>query len=238
MQYGYSLFGPGEARLMEFKLGAAVAAGIVVCIDGTNDIGEVIACTTTAAADALGLTISSGTYSATQGATEGTAMVCVNPFAVIRAKACGGATEGTALSAATKSVLTNTLASSTGVLITDATNVGTASFDQGLIYCLSGANAGKSRVITSVVSATSNTVTVPFPSAIAVGDKFLTLPWCRNTATVQTTAAFTEADATIATATGIPALVVDIEIPTPVNTTTPEAWVYFILGDHFYNRLS
>lgn len=238
MQYAYSLAGVGEARVMTFKLGAAVAANIVVTVDSSADVGEAIACTTTTAADALGLTLSSGTYSATQGDTEGTCEVIVNPFGVIRAKACGAATENTALSAATKSVLTNTLASTTGVLITDATNVGTASFDGGLIYCLTGANAGKSRVITSVVSATSNTVTVPFPSTIAVGDKFLTLPWCRNGVAVQTTTAFTQANAIIATGTGIPGSVVDIEIPTPVNTTTPEAYVYFILQDHFYNPLS
>jgi hypothetical protein len=238
MEYAYNMVGPSDSRLLEFKLGAAVAAGIVVCPDQTNDIGEIIACTTTAAANAVGLTLSSGTYSATQGDDEGTAMVIMNPFAVIKAKACGGATENTALSAATKNVLTNTLASTTGLLITDATNVGSASFDGGLIYGLSGANKGQSRVITSVSSTTSNTVTVPFKYDIAVGDKFLTLPWCKNIPAVQTTTAFTQADATIATGTGIPANVLEIEIETPVNDVNPDVWVYFVLRDHNFNPLA
>ena len=141
MQYAYNAVGVGEARILEFKLGASAAAGIIVKVDGTNAYGEVIPTTTTAAVDALGLTLNAGTYTATQGETEGTVMVVVNPFAVYRAKISGAATEDTALSAATYHVLTNTSASAAGTTVT-ATHAGT-NFKCGLIYMLTGANAPK-----------------------------------------------------------------------------------------------
>ena len=76
---------------------------------------------------------------------------------------------GTAL---TEQVVTT--ASSTGVTITaagDAVTDMTAGFLTA--YCRSGANRGHYRVVTTTTSTTVNTVVIPFPYGIAVGDVFV-----------------------------------------------------------------
>jgi hypothetical protein len=76
---------------------------------------------------------------------------------------------GTALT-----VQTVTTASSGGVTITAANNAITnIADDYATAYCRTGANRGHYRVVTTSTSATVNTVTVPFPYAIAVGDTFV-----------------------------------------------------------------
>jgi hypothetical protein len=68
--------------------------------------------------------------------------------------------------------LTNTVASAGGTVVTHAAI--TAAFTDALstIYCRKGANKGQYRVITTSAT-TSQTVTIPFPYAIAVGDVFV-----------------------------------------------------------------
>jgi hypothetical protein len=234
MQYMQGLWGPGEARILSFKVGATVAAGVYAMVD-TNQYGEVIPCSTTSATDGLGVALNTGTYSTTQGATEGVVEVVINPYGVTRAKVSGSSTADTALSAATYHVLTNTSASAGGTVVT-ATTAGT-DFTGGYCFMLTGANAGLKRVITTVTSTTSITVTVPFPNAIAVGDKALILPYSRQTHKVQATATFIQADGSIAWGTGLDAAVINVDIPNPVNTTTPEVFVEFVLQDHFYNPI-
>lgn len=69
---------------------------------------------------------------------------------------------------------TVTSASSTGVTITAANNAVTDMADDYVTaYCRSGANRGLYRVVTTSTSTTVNTVTVPFPYGIAVGDVFV-----------------------------------------------------------------
>lgn len=233
MQYAYNLVGPGEARVATYKVGATVSAGTLCQLDDSNKYGEVIPVTTTANTDTVGLALNTGTYSTTQGATEGVVTVVCNPLAVIRAWVAGSATTDAALSSSTYHVLTNTSASSGGTTVT-ATHAGT-DFSLGTCYMLTGANKGLSRILTTITSTTSVTVTVPFPYAIAVGDKALILPYSKACNKVQPTTALTQADASIATGTGVDAAVVELEIPTPVNTTYPEVWVNFVVHDHFYN---
>jgi co-chaperonin GroES (HSP10) len=103
---------------------------------------------------------------------------------------------------------------------------------------LSGANAGLRRAITAVSSGASVTTTVYFPSSVAVGDKVLVLPYKPGSVAVQTTAAFSQANAIIAVGTGIDADVLDIQIDKPINSTNPVAWVYFMFGDHNFNQLA
>jgi len=234
MQYIGGLWGPGEARILEFKVGATIASGVYAMVD-TNQYGEVMPCTTTSATDGVGVAMNTGTYSTTQGATEGVVAVVINPLGVHRAKVAGSSTADTALSAATYHVLTNTSASAGGVTVT-ATTAGT-DFTGGYMIMLTGANAGLRRVITTVTSTTAITVTVPFPYAIAVGDKALILPYSRQGHKVQATSAFTQADGSIAYGTGLDAAVINVDVPNPVNTTTPEVFVEFVLQDHFYNPI-
>jgi len=235
MLTGYHL--SGDAPLVrKLKLGAAQAnAGILMIGGGDGAVGA-IPCTTTSFANVQGLAIDRGIYSTTQGDAEGLVSVDIRPDLVVRARMCGGSTEGTSLT-----TLSNTSASSGGTVVTDA-DVGSADMDGGRVWCISGANVGQSRNITTHTGSTSVTVTVPFPHAIAVGDTFLMCPWnvtgpgasgADGMEAVQTTTVFTEADATIATATGGVASVVDLEL-----NGAADSYVLFVAADHVYNFIT
>ncbi len=76
---------------------------------------------------------------------------------------------GTAL---TEQVVTS--ASSGGVTITAANDAITdIADDLAWAYCRSGANRGHGRIVTTSTSTTVNTVTIPFPYGIVVGDVFV-----------------------------------------------------------------
>lgn len=66
--------------------------------------------------------------------------------------------------------MTNTAASSGGTTVTFAT-IDTTVDGYSTMYCRTGANRGLSRKVTTV-GTTSSVAVVPFPYAIAVGDKF------------------------------------------------------------------
>jgi hypothetical protein len=226
-QYG------GAPLLKKFKIGASVASAGIPLIDGT---AGVIPCTTTDAADTPGLGLDTATYSTTQAtvlAAGGEQLVTVSTRAdlVLRARISGAATDGT-----TAILQTNTTASAGGTVVTDATNVGTADFSTGSIYCITGANKGQSRIITSFSSATSFTVTVPFTRAIAVGDTFIALPFAKEPGTgcgnIQATTLFTEANQAIVSGTGLVVTTVDVEID--YENARNNSFVHFLLADHLY----
>jgi hypothetical protein len=231
MQYAYSLAGVGEALVKTLKVGATVAAGKLVMRD-TNMYGECMLATTTGAADAFGVAQSAGTYATS---AEATVTVIINPLAVYRAKCSGAATEDTALSVSNM-VLTQTSASTT-VITSTAAAIIAGPGNGGLLYCLDGANAGLSRVQTSHVDSTSYTATVAFPNSVAVGDHVLYLPYSRGSVNVQFTTNILQANAYIAAGTGADSAVVDVEVETPTNPTSPTAFVYFVLGDSIYNTV-
>ena len=215
----------GDPLLKTLKVGATVRAGSIVMRD-TNKYGHIIPATTTGSADSLGVALQAATYATS---AEGSTEVVVNPFQVIRAKCSGGASDNTALT-----VLANTGASTT---VFSDTDVGTADMTGGTLFILSGANAGLSRVVTSTSSAVSITVTVAFPNSIAVGDAGVWVPFSTGSHKVQGTTNITQADATIATGTGMDAGVVDTELELPINSTTPVIWVDFVLHDHILNPI-
>ena len=66
-------------------------------------------------------------------------------------------------------VLTNTTASTAGTTLTHTSTVTDTADDLATLYMRTGANAGLSRVITTV-NTTSQVATIPFPNTIAVGD--------------------------------------------------------------------
>lgn len=233
MQVAYHLCGSGASLQKKLKLGAAQANAGVIMIGGAGTSLGVIPCTTTSFANAHGLAIDEGVYSTTQGDAEGLVTVDVRPDLVIRARMSGGATEGTSLV-----TLVNTAASAGGTVITDA-DVGSADLDGGTIWCTKGNNVGYSRLVTAFSSATSATVTVPFPRAIAVGDEFIVVPHnmhgtgaagADGSGFLQTTTLFTEADSTIACGTGGEVSVVEVDLKGATNS-----YVYFALRDHVHN---
>lgn len=230
MQQGGYL-GAASSTTKKFKIGASILNLGIPVIDGT---AGVIPCTTTDAADTPGLGLDTAVYSTVQAtvlAASGEQFVTVatNPLNLCRARLSGGATEGTALTQ-----LVATAASAGGTLITDA-DVGTATMVSGVVWCISGANKGESRIATSFSSAVSVTVTVPFSRAIAVGDIFLWAPMaaepgagCGN---AQTTTLFTEIDASIVSGTGLVVTTYNLEM-----NGTLDSKVEFLLADHLYNQ--
>ena len=114
------------------------------------------------------------TYTTTQAtiASTGTPRVKVTlaiPWVTLIRGPIFNAAYGTALT-----VQTVTTASSGGVTITAANNAITDIADDfAVAYCRTGANRGHYRVVTTSTSTTVNTVTVPFPYGIALGDTFV-----------------------------------------------------------------
>lgn len=226
----YHLYG-GAAVLKKLKVGATVSAGTPTISDTTNNYGEVIPATTTTATDTHGIALDTGTYTTTQATdmVEGVVTCDVRPDTVVKARVSGGATAGTDM---TK--LSNTSASAGGTTITDA-DVGTADMVSGTVWrLLPGGAHGESRIITTHNSGTSFVVTVPFSTAIAVGDEFLFVPFSNvgdGGGNVQFTSDFTEANGAIAAGTGAVASVVDLKLKTETNTE-----VEFVFTDHALNN--
>jgi hypothetical protein len=185
----------------KFMIGASIASpGILTMAPAAGNAG-IIPCTTTAVTNTVGLSTDVGTYSTTQSAS-GTAVsigVISNVHAIYAYRMCAGATAGVALDAQT-----TTSASSGGTAVTTAAEWSSPTYDEGVTWCVSGANVGQYRKITSV-SATAGTVTVPFDLGIAIGDIFGRAPyWILDPTakTIQFTSDFTEANANIAVGTG------------------------------------
>ena len=220
--------GTHYARL--YKIGASFATRGVVTRAGTAGIQPA---TTTSFADSLGVTGDTGVYSTTQGDAEGLVSVYCRPDAIFEALMSGGATANTALT-----TLSNTAASTTGTVITDA-DVGTASMANGTVWSLNGANGigpgGQSRVITTFSASTSITVTVPFLSDIAVGDTFLMCPWSSNGAagngTLQATTNIDQANAAIVSGTGGEVAIYDLLLDSATNSK-----VRFLVIDHLLGQ--
>jgi len=184
--------------IKKYMIGASTAAGVPLRIPGAGNPG-LIQPTTTSAADMIGVCLDSGTY-ATAQQTDGSdpaaeVSVIINPDAIWAAKLSGGATEDTALS-----LQTVTTASTDGLTVTTAAEWSSPTYDEGIVWGYSGANAGIIRKITSV-SSTAGTVTVAFPNDIAVGDEFLRANlFPLQNATVRLSTAFTQVDASTAVA--------------------------------------
>ena len=239
MKYQHCLMG-GDAFIKTLKVGATVAKDTFVIFD-TNKYGQCTTCTTTSAADWMGLAISGGTYDATPTVAEGgegTVQVIINPLAVYRGRAWGSAAKAE-LSAATLNVQTQTIASKT--VLTSAAGY-TNDKDTGTLFMLTGANAGMSRILTSHVDATSCTVTVAFPENMAVGDKGVAVQYgvggsAGHTALHTMTTDLTGFDDSVALGTGAAVSVVDVELERPINATNPVIYVDFILTNHLFNPI-
>ena len=160
----------------------------------------------------VGLSLDTAVYTTSQTTvrTDGPGVISlvVNPDPVIRFRMSGTTTAGAALP-----LVTNSVESTGGTAVTITTGdivPNSPTMLDGTIICLTGANVGQRRKITTV-SATVFTVVVPFPRTIASGDTFTAVPYFPGadtvlggdgltlTATPGTLA--TEADASVASTT-------------------------------------
>ena len=216
-----------------YKVGESfTVAGIIAQFLGATGAAGVVIADTTSFADAVGLALDTGTYSTTQGDAEGLVTVSSRPDLVIKSRVAGSATAGAALT-----TLSNTSADTPGLIVTDA-DVGTATSLYGTVWCISGANVGHSRVITTFNSAVDIRCLVPFLRDIAVGDEFLWVPYSPFGAAatyiangnLQATTNVAEADGSISAGTGAAVSIVDLELNGTLDT-----YVEFILGDHIHN---
>lgn len=229
----------GGDAVRKFLVSASFAnAGIIACGD-PDEPKPLTPCTTTTAVDSLGLTLDTATYSATPAAgATGIVSVAYRPGSILEFRACGGATEGVALSVITETAGdTSTPDTITGTLPTSNSMIG------GTVFRYRGADQdvglAESRMILTHTSTTALAVTDDFERAINAGDQFLMVPWTiypgdgTDTSDGNTNVQFTtnlyEADATIATGTGAVLAVYDI-IMKGENKTA----VQVVLTDHPY----
>jgi len=176
LAYNFSTSSP---RVKKFKAGtgwtATTQPGIMALVTATA-VGGIIPCTTTSGVDVVGHSLDTTVYTTTQSATmvEGVVSILTNPDAVFSYLISGAAASSTALL-----TTTNTVASAGGTAITITTGdpvPNSPTMLDGYVFGITANNVGLSRKVTTV-SATVATVLVPFPFAIAVGDKFIILPF-------------------------------------------------------------
>lgn len=232
MELAYTM-GGAAPLLKKYQVNATTArAGVPLVIPGAGNAGLVLA-TTTGAADMVGVNIDSATYVTAQQ-TDGTSAerevtVIINPDAVWRMKMSGGATEDTALA-----LQTVTTASSDGLAVTTAAEWSSPTFDEGVVWGYEGANAGAFRKITSV-SSTAGTVTVAFDRDTVVGDTFLRAPyWYIQGITIQLTTLLTQADASIAVATGAGFKTVEMILNDISDSGRTNSFVFAVPTDHVF----
>lgn len=175
---GYILSGGGPI-VKKYRVGAGAPDFTVVgapAVAALTTAAGVLPMTVGTIADYVGLSLDTAIYTTTQSATmiEGVVSLVMNPDAVIRLRMSGTAAAGGNLP-----LITNTAASAGGTLVTITTGdivPNSPTMLDGTMICLTGANAGLRRKVTSV-AATTMTALVPFPNAIAVGDTFTVVPY-------------------------------------------------------------
>ena len=222
-----------------FKTSAAVVRGQPV-IWVAAATGTVTDPTTTAAVDCFGVTTQVGAYSTVQG-SEGTVEVIYDPFAQFQCRIVPSATADTAYAADDGYYLSEDSGSAGGTTVTDGDTGGTtADMVDGYIFAVTGANKGQVRVLTTHTASTSVVVTVPFSNAIAIGDDFVASQYAPGVKKVQLTSDFTQANGTIAGATGAEFVVVDVFVDTELLGTpaAPCLQAFIQSYAHVLNKLA
>lgn len=243
MQHSRAL-GGGAPLIGDFKIGATLVAG-QACIWLSGGAGSVTdPALVTDLTNAMGVVMAAAegqtlTYSTTQGDTEGVAQVVYDPLAIFKSRVVPSATASTDYADGDGYFLTADSANTAGTTVAD-TAVGNGDAEDGMLFALSGNNAGLSRIITTATASTSVVVTVPFPNTIAAGDTFVYSQYAPGVIAVQMTTDFTQLDGTIAGATGGEGIVVDVWVETgrPASKTTPIMWCEFVMYDHAFNPVA
>lgn len=246
MNLGYILSGAAPVK-KRYKVGVTMttAAGIPIMVATTADAGVIFlpATAITAVTDCVGVTLDTAAYSTTQSSTvEGLITVIINPDAVWRLHASGGAGAGVVLP-----VTTNDVANAGGTVIDKTGAAGSGDDDvinflRGTGFATSGNNKGQSRVVT-VSGSTTCTVLVPFTNTIAVGDEFIFVPWEVAGALgnlVWLTTNLDEARTNVAAASvGMTCGVVDIEMDmSDTFTARRNTYVHVNISDHILKDLT
>ena len=232
MEWAYSLHPTTAPLVKKYQIDATVAEiGVHLLIDTAGEAG-LNRGTTTSAADMVGVNLDTATYVTAQQAAldaERKVSVIVDPSAVWRTRLSGGAAENTAL--ALQAVTT---ATTDGLDVTTAAEWSNPTFDEGVAWGYDGANAGQVRKITAV-SGTAATLTVAFESDHQVGDNFLRAPyWYNATTAVQLTTLLTQADASIAVATGAEFVVLDMILRDLSEEGRTSSFIFMLAQDHVY----
>ena len=239
MNLGYMLHGGAPVK-KRFRVNATMttAVGMPVMIGASGNAGLVLT-SAISGTDVVGVTLDTGVYTTTPTATtpEGIVTVVINPDAVYRIRGASTSTAGAQLS-----LTTNATASSGGTVVTSGAGDPDPSTPhdmiEGMIVCVSGANKGQMRTLTTTAT-TSATTTVAFLNAIAVGDEFIILPWSNTSIlanTIKLTTNFAEAVQSTASGVGILMAIPDLEIDFADTTSARRnSYVYAKFLDHVYD---
>ena len=186
--------GTNQAEFVRLQVVEACANGGIPVLHPTlANTSGIRKCTTTTCEDAIGLLKNPVATRNTAQQSDNSdpaalGLVDVNPHLLIKARMCGGATAGTALTA-----VANTAVSTDGLTLTFSASQST--YDDAYCVGATGANAGIMRKMEAVT--TTATLEVAFPFDIAVGDEFyLFTPGPGEDDEVQLTSDLTEIDVT------------------------------------------
>jgi len=241
-EFAYDLSGSSNPIIKKYIIGSTFAAAGVLGENPTTSDAGPTPCSTTAAADVVGISLDTATYVTAQQ-TDGTSPArfvsfIVNPLAVYKYIMSGGATEGTAL--VLRTVAT---ANSDGLTVTTTAGDNWASpqVDSGTIWYYTGANAGRYRKITTTSSNVA-TVTVAFDNDDAVGDTVLWSNAWAPADEVALTAQFTtnlyQVDSQTAVGSDAAVTYVEQELYDIGGDGRTKSAVYFTSADHVFNILT
>lgn len=247
MRYSGRL-GGGTPTIFKYQIGASMPnAGVPVCISGASQEGVQLA-TTVAAVACMGITYDSATVLAAQQSDgsdpERQVAVCVNPDMIIRTKLSGGATADTALAEGTEDT-----GSTTGLLISTNIDYSSPSMDEGCLVCSYGANQGQVRRVTSLSTADA-VPTLAFQNDIAVGDKFIVLPYgftgkqgghimMVDKQYVELGTLLTQVNASVAIdANNVNFVPLRLILPADANKFTTQMLMDMMIYDHLYNPVA
>lgn len=230
------LLSGGAGKIVKYKLNATVSVPGTIMMDTAAAAAGLALSTTTSAADAVGQALDTGTYATTVHtgpSAEGVVSVLVNPDAVYKWRICGAATDGTQALIVTNSAVDTACVT---VTITTGETAGT-NYDEATIACISGANLGQVRKVTSV-TATTFVSTVEWAHHLAVGDQFIFVPWTPADVAgnnLQQTTLLKEADQSIAVGTGAAVRIFDLDFDfSSVTNARRNSYVLGLLDDHIY----
>lgn len=232
MEYQFNLTGGSSPVIKRYQVGVTNnTPGIPYTVPTSNLPGVVIG-TTTTANKAVGVSVEApGTYNTAQqtGAADPAATVALilSPYAVYSMPMNGGAANGTAM------VLhTAVSGGSDGLTIVSDVNTDSPELALGTCFCLSGANVGVSRKITSN-STTTMTFTVAWPRDVAAGDTFVVAPYNPlQGLTLQLTTTLDQADASIAVGTGAAFKTIELKFNDGAHEGRSNSYVYAMLANH------
>jgi hypothetical protein len=237
MEFAYDLSGTTNATIRRYQVAATnTVVGKPFLVPAGSGSG-IVTSTTTSTAKAVGVNIdTAGTYVTAQQTdsadTERACGIIINPLAVYRLLMSGGATEGTAM-------VLHTAASggSDGLTIVFDTNTDSPELDEGTAFCLSGANVGVSRKITSN-STTTATFTVAWPRDVVAGDTFMIAPYNPlQGVTLQLTTLLTQADASIAVGTGAAFKTTEFIWNDASHEGRTNSYVLAVLANHVFSAV-